>query len=233
MKSKGCETYTRPVLIGVPVKDNVRYIFQPRCKMWNCQYCGHMNSLLWRERIRQGIDHYQQLSFQDWSFVTITMSRYTRGFAYSVSIWPNRWSKLSTRIRRLIPGVRYVLLPEQHKDGTLHTHAIFSGKITNTWISKNAHTCGLGYQSKSKAMDSAFGAAKYVTKYLTKTLDVQEWPPRFRRIRTSQKWPALTDDDSYEPIDAEWRYLSSYPSDGLDYLATGLTEKTGVQHKVV
>lgn len=228
-----CESYYRPVLVGTVLDQPVRYLYQPRCKMWTCSYCGRENSLLWSAKIRAGIEQYQQNGFADWSMITFTMSRYTRGFENSIAKWPKCWSKISSRIRRLVPGVRYVLIPEQHQDGTLHTHSLFSGKISNTWISKNCHTCGLGYKSKSKAMYSAFGAGKYVTKYLVKSMTANEWPARFRRIRTSQGWPLLADDDNPTTIEADWVYLSSYPTDGLDYLAAELTAKKGITYKVV
>jgi len=161
------------------------------------------------------------------------MSAKMRGFHYSISKWPKCWAKLSTRIRRAYPGIRYVLLPEQHKDGTLHTHAIMSAEITNTWISKNAHSSGLGYMSQSKPMHNSAGAAAYVSKYLAKTLGVEDWPPRFRRIRTSQKWPELIGEDDGMSIDVDWTYCATYPADGLRYLAEGLTERTGIPHIVL
>lgn len=233
MSVSKCSTYSRPVLVGTVLDQPVRYIYQPSCGMWGCPYCGRKNTLDWSGRIRDGIEFYQQAGFPDWSMITLTMSRYTRGFDRSLNIWPKAWAKLSTRIRRIVPGVRYVLIPEQHKDGTLHTHSLVSGKISNTWISKNCHQCGLGYSSKSEIMYSAYGARKYVVKYLTKSLTVKQWPPRFRRIRTSQHWPKLTVDANCTPIEADWEYLTTYPDEGLDYLATGLTEKTGIMHKVV
>ncbi len=228
-----CQTYNRPVLMGIAPNQPVRYLYQPNCKMWNCPYCGRKNALVWSTKIRDGVEFYQQSGFKDWSMITFTMSRYTRGFENSIAKWPKRWAKVSTRIRRLVPGVRYVLMPEQHEDGTLHTHSLFSGKISNTWISQNCHECGLGYKSKSKPMYSVYGAGKYVTKYLIKSASAEQWPPGFRRIRTSQKWPALADEENYTPIDAEWTYLTTYPNDGLDYLAEGLTENTGIMHKVI
>lgn len=228
-----CSTYSRPILVGVVPDQPVRYLYQPNCKMWSCPYCGRKNALIWAAKIRDGIEYYQQSGFKDWSMITFTMSRYTRGFENSLSKWPSRWAKVSTRIRRKVPGVRYVLIPEQHEDGTLHTHSLFSGKISNTWISQNCHECGLGYKSKSKPMFSVYGASKYVTKYLTKSLTAIAWPKQLRRIRTSQKWPALADETNHTPIEAEWRYVANYPEAGLDYLQVVLTEETGILHKIV
>lgn len=233
MSTSKCEVYVRPVLVGVVTGGRERLLFQPSCKMWGCTYCARINTILWRERIRHGVDYYQQHGWPDWSFVTITMSRKTRGFAYSVSIWSKCWSRLSTRIRREYPGIRYALLPERHKEGTLHVHALMSGKISNTWISKNAHKSGLGYMSNSKTMYSSSGAAWYATKYISKTLTVTEWPSRFRRIRTSQKWPLLENNEDYETIDAEWSFLASYDARKLEYLADGMTVETGVKHRVI
>ncbi|MEE9580992.1 MAG: hypothetical protein V3V74_06740 [Nitrosomonadaceae bacterium] len=206
---------------------------QPPCRMWSCGYCARVQQLVWREKIRQGIDFYIQSGLELWSFVTITMSRKVRGFRYSVTMWPKCWARLSSRIRRAWPGIRYVLLPEQHQDGTLHTHAIMSAKISNTWMSKTAHKCGLGYMSQSKPMRSSTGGAFYVSKYIGKSLMVEDWPPHFRRIRTSQKWPELANQDDYETIDAEWSFLKVYNSNFLHFLADGLSEQTGIPHRII
>jgi hypothetical protein len=192
-----------------------------------------MMQLVWRERVRQGIDNYILEGLDTWSFVTVTMSLKTRGFVYSISIWPKCWARLSSRIRRTWPGVRYVLLPEQHKDGTLHTHAIMSAKISNTWMSKSAHKCGLGYMSQSEPMRSSTAAAFYVSKYIGKSLTVEEWPPRFRRVRTSQKWPELANQDDYESLDADWSFLKVYNANFLHLLAEGLSAQTGVKHRIL
>lgn len=233
MSQSGCTTLYRPVLIGAVVGSRERLLFQPPCKTWGCSYCARINQIVWRERIRQGIDYYIQSGLELWSFVTITMSRKTRGFHYSVSIWSKCWARLSARIRRAWPGIRYVLLPEQHRDGTLHTHAIMSAEIPNTWISKNSHSSGLGYMSQSKPMRSSASASFYVSKYIGKSLDAHEWPRYLRRIRTSQNWPELADDDNHEVIDAEWEFLKVYNSDFLPALADGLEARSGIRHRIL
>lgn len=228
-----CQKYMRPVLVGVVAGDSERLLFQPGCKMWDCVYCARMSQLIWRERIRQGIDCYIAEGLKLWSFVTITMSRKVRGFRYSVSMWPKCWARLSSRIRYKFPGIRYVLLPEQHQDGTLHTHAIMSAAISNTWISKSAHKCGLGYMSQSKPMRSSTAAAFYVSKYIGKSLTTENWPSRFRRVRTSQNWPELADQEDYTALDAEWSFLKVYNSKFLHILAEGLSDRTGIPHRVL
>lgn len=233
MTTSRCHTYTRPVLVGINTNKAERYIFQPPCKMWSCPYCATTNKLQWAERVKQGILKYKAEGLEDWSFITITMSEKTRGFVYSVSKWPGGWARLSARMRRKYPGIRYVLLPELHKDDTLHTHALCTPAVGNTWLSQNAHLSGLGRVSKSKDLYNSDKGRWYVIKYLDKSLGVVEWPKNFRRIRTSQKWPLLTDDDEFTRLDVEWSYLATYPNDGLDYLAEGLLAKTGYVHKVL
>ncbi len=233
MSTSSCQTLYRPVLVGVVLGASEKLLLQPPCKMWSCEYCARMSQLLWREKIRQGIDFYIREGLDLWSFVTITMSAKIRGFRYSISKWPKCWARLSSRIRRAWPGIRYVLLPEQHEDGTLHTHAIMGAAIGNTWISKSAHKCGLGYMSQSKPLRSSSLAAFYVSKYVGKSLTVEDWPKGFRRIRTSQKWPALANQEDYEALDAEWSFLKVYNSNFLHILAEGLTDQTGIVHRVL
>ncbi len=233
MSVSKCSTEYRPVLIGIPPDQPVRYIYQPRCKLWSCPYCGRMNGLLWAIKVRDGVDYYQRNGFANWSFVTLTSHPKLHTFDSTRAVWPKAWKKLSMRIRRLSPGLRYVLIPEKHKNGRLHTHALMSAEINNRWLCKNAAASGLGFMARASPVHCIYGASRYVTKYLTKSLSAEQWPPHFRRIRTSQDWPALADDDNYTPLMAYWEYLTTYPNIGLDYLAEGLQEKSGIDHKVI
>lgn len=233
MSQTECQTYFRPVLEAYSGVERVVYLYQPRCKLWRCPYCATLNKQQWCVRIADGIRIYQEEGISQWNFVTITSSPKLKTLAQTMYVWPQAWAKLSRRMRYHFPGIRYVLLPEQHKDGRLHIHAIASGGLDTKWLKRNCPTCGLGYMAESDIIAEAWQSIQYVTKYLTKSSEDGKWPARFRRIRTSQGWPELQTEESWPGHELDWVYLTSYPSEGLDYLAEGLAEKKGVPVRVL
>lgn len=187
----------------------------------------------WAARIGQGYESYVLAGIVEWRFITITSNPKLKSYAATMWVWPKAWAKLSARMRRAYTGIRYVLIPELHKDGRLHIHMIASGGMTTSWLKKNAPYCGLGFMNEADRIEDVSRAIWYVVKYVSKGLDVNDWPRSFRRIRTSQQWPAL-DEETPEISDiAEWVYVTNYPSDGLDYLAEGLAERWKIAVKVI
>jgi hypothetical protein len=233
MAATTCETYERPVLKGYSKKDNVVYLYQPRCKCWACTYCATLNKQQWCARIADGIARYMDEGISGWNFVTITSHERLSTLSQTLYVWPKAWGKLSRRIRYHFPGIRYVLLPEQHEDGRLHIHAIASHGMRTRFLKDHGRSCGLGYKNKSDAIREAKQSVSYVTKYLSKSAVDAKWPSHFRRIRTSQRWPKLEQAEDFDQWDVKWQYLTTYPAEGLDYLATGLRDKTGVDVKVL
>lgn len=125
---------------------------------------------------------------EKWYFVTLTSNAKARGMRKSVWVWRHAWPKLYARAKRAAGAFDYCLLPEAHKDGTLHVHIITSAALTQRWYKDNAAECGLGYQSDCQPVRSAKQAAGYVTKYVTKGLRDANWPVGFRRVRVSRGW---------------------------------------------
>lgn len=233
MPKTECTKLVRPVLKGFSVKKSAWYLYQPPCKCWDCPTCARVNMYQWAARIGDGYSQYMLEGVDGWRFVTITSHPKLKSKRTTLWVWPKAWAKLSTRMRRAYDGIRYVLIPELHKDGRLHIHMIASGGMTTLWLKTNAPRCGLGYMNEAEIISEVSRATWYVTKYLSKALDVSEWPRNFRRIRTSQKWPPF-EIDMPEVSDIEnWTYVSTYPSEGLDYLADGLSEKWKVAVMVI
>jgi len=125
------------------------------------------------------------------------------------------------------PGMKYVLLPEQHRDGRLHIHAIASNGVKERFLKDHARKCGLGFMNESDPISNAKDSIYYVIKYLDKAIMDKKWPNRFRRVRTSIRWPILEDQGAFDRLPIEWEYLATYPAEGLDYLAKGIRQKTG------
>lgn len=212
MTTTKCASKTRPIIVGENRLESKAIIYVPRCKMWSCPSCADLNKSFWAIKIYLGIDDYKARGLVDWSFLTITMRGYHDNFEKCVAAWPKIWSRLSSRIRYHHKGVRYVLLPEQHEDGRLHVHMIASATIKKRWIKDSAFGSGGGFMGDSKPLKSSKKAAWYVSKYVGKSLGVIAWPPKFRRIRTSQKWPLVELGAGEEEIDLVWR-LWRYKAD--------------------
>lgn len=187
-------------------------IIRPGCKQWNCAHCAARKRGEWAMRIYHGVDFYSVTEGATWNFVTLTSHKKLKTFESTLAVWPRAWAKLSTRLRREAKSngstMRYVLLPEHHRDKRLHTHMIVNqpfgirlskrGKWYSSWLKKQAAQCGLGHQADIKPVGNAAGAAYYTTKYIAKTLDVDDWPRGLRRVRTSQSWPTIPREETEE-----------------------------------
>lgn len=74
----------------------------------------------------------------------------------------------------------------------MHLIATYSG--TQKFIKDTAKKSGLGYIANVRYVDSGPAAAAYLSKYIGKDFCKLVWPPRFRRVRTSQNWPRVDDE---------------------------------------
>lgn len=83
-------------------------------------------------------------------------------------------------VRRLCPGVKYLMVPEKHKSGRFHFHGLFancdgldfteSGHFTKRGrIIYNVGRYNLGWSTATKVADNE-RATKYMCKYITKDL---------------------------------------------------------------
>ena len=124
MSTSKCQTSKRPVLKATDHNTGTIYLYQPDCHMWSCSHCAHHNKRAWAARIGQGVEQYRNSGVDGWRFVTITMSKKLKTRSQCLYVWPKSWAKLSARMRREYKGIKYVLLPELHKDGRVHVHAI-------------------------------------------------------------------------------------------------------------
>jgi len=234
-KPETCDTPNRPVLRGVNHDQRRAVFFRPRCKMWSCPYCAEVNKNLWIMRAFHGAAVLMdgEIKPQDnlISFLTLTSER-SLGPAASIAVFGSAWNLLRLRARRSAPQGQYLLVPERHKDGRLHAHAIETFNLGTRWWKDNAAEVGLGYIAEEDVARSAAGAAYYAGKYLAKSLDVTTWPKNWRRVRTSRGWPKLPEMDQPEgwvwlplPRDetlaASWRRLEQigYEVVFLDHLS--------------
>ncbi len=187
-----CETEKRPWLYTKDAGRKMAQIYQPDCKLWGCSYCSTKKRKFWAKRIYHGMQEYDEKTpGRCWQFVTLTSHGQVRTLDGGIYVWRNAWPMLRKRITRASGKFVYALLPEQHQDGSLHTHMLTDAPLFQNWYKKNAPQCGLGYIVDSEPIYSKARAAFYVSKYLAKGLTVHDWPRNFRRIRTSVRWPQL------------------------------------------
>jgi len=185
-----CTTESRAYLVDVDsVGRSVRFM-RPPCKMWGCPECAEDNKRKWQAVIAEGIKYYQANGETEWHFITITSSGKLTTFTQTLYVWRKAWPKLYTRMKRRQPIMHSVYLPEKHKNGRLHFHAISTFGGGERWLKDNAYMCGLGFKAESEELVSIPHAVSYVSKYITKSLDVGAyWPRSLHRVRTSQHWP--------------------------------------------
>lgn len=184
-----CSTPNRPYLRGINHEEKRAVFFQPRCKLWSCPACAEINKRLWAVRAYHAAEHLNAAGYAI-SFLTLT-SHEKLSPSESLAIWPKAWSKLRQRAYRRASSFQYLLVPEQHKDGRLHVHAIETAGLGSRWWKDNGRSCGLGYMAEEEIARTSGGAAGYVVKYLSKSLAYTEWPKGFRRVRVSRQWPKL------------------------------------------
>lgn len=241
-----CSNPHRPYLAYEnPVTRNVQ-VYRPDCGLWSCPQCALRNRTKWAHRIAQGVQMYMDTG-ERWSFGTLTANRWRRGFGKSLADWRHHWPVLYRRIKRYVDPatLHFVMLPEVDSKNTVHMHvlwsAVFPGKkvrrkkdgsvyYRSQWLADNCNGVGLGYIHDNRPLGSALSAANYVTKYVTKALDTEEWPPYLRRVRTSHHWPVSDPDPPANGPD--WQTFTSkwFLWDYLQWMAKSGYTVNGVNH---
>jgi len=144
-----------------------------------------------------GIEAYKANGIQGWYFGTLTMNKRWRGAA-SVTNFRKNWNKFYQRMKRKTDGsLYYILLPEPHKDGSLHVHIISTCQAGSRWWKDTGAKCGMGFQNQNEPLRSTAKAAWYVTKYVGKSIENTKWPDDLRRVRFSVRWPQPVQDENF------------------------------------
>ena len=205
-----CNTENRVYLAQVNPVDKVVLWTRPDCHLWACEDCAEINKRRWTAIVAHGIEQYQAEGITDWRFVTITSHENLKTFNQTLYVWRKAWPKLSSRMGRKFPGMKYVYLPEKHLTGRLHMHGIVSGGMSTRWLKDNARQCGFGYKAESEEPLTTQLVVFYMLKYVTKSLTERAyWPKSLHRVRTSQKWPKNAQNDDFEPLTGNFAMISA------------------------
>jgi hypothetical protein len=228
-----CTKQNRPVLYSVDSDKRTILFFSPDCRTWNCEPCAQRRMRFWRLTIAEGVKQLSSGDAKQWQFVTLTSHAKIRGFEASRKLWPKVWKKLHWRFKRDAgKSVHYVMLPERHRDGTLHMHMITDAGLSLRWYKNNAAQCGGGHMAAVSPVTSPGIAAWYVTKYVTKTITDDAWPLNFNRVRTSRNWPKIDKQVEISVFDGkQWLVLKAggrlLVRDLLENGYTGIDVRTG------
>lgn len=177
------------LLVGWDEVSRRALVTRADCDRWSCPECAERMRGRWILRAQIGVRQYIGAG-QHVDFITITSHEKLPDFASTERVWAKAWPVLYAALKRRSSKFQFFIVPEKHKDGRMHVHALWTADVTQKWIKDNARKRGLGYQAKRKPVVSAGAAVRYMAKYLGKSLG-DDIPPRFRRVRVSQGWPKI------------------------------------------
>lgn len=210
-----CSSPQKTYAIASDYQAELTRIFVLPCGKWTCPECGERNRKTWMHDVMYGVSWYMETQNMEFSLLTLTLSGRNRSRQSSISAWRSVWPRLFSRHYRKYGSCPYVLVPEMHRNGVVHLHAIVSSPTTKRWWKDNCYACGGGYIADFELCRDERRAGAYATKYLGKNLAVHNWPKGYRRIRTSRYWPKVprsAASDNYE-----WKVI--HPGQ-LDWLVT-------------
>lgn len=186
-----CDNPKTPYLTYPNDEKGVLYWFKSDCKLWSCLECADKKRTRVSARVSRGVKHWQRLGLHV-DFITLTSASTVRQFGRSIAQFRKSWPKLRKKAQYHNEDFHYALFGEQHqKNNTLHVHLVATNTCQRRWWKDAAFRAGLGYIADVRPVDNCAGAAKYATKYLSKSAGVEDWPTSFHRFRFSSRWPAV------------------------------------------
>lgn len=202
-----------PIVFVMDTSGNCQ-VKQSCCNSWNCPRCGEIRAKHEYARIINGATVLTEIGLQLF-FLTLTC----RGKDMPLSVaeneyytWTNKLlNNCRNRSKRQNMPFHYVQVTERQKRLHPHSHlistfcpddAIETTKtmpdgttrkiLVSQWFIKRNVSSGLGSQCEITAIREPQGASRYVAKYLFKTAVKETWPPKWKRVRYSRKWPQLS-----------------------------------------
>ncbi len=194
------------ILLGWDFTSKRVLVTRGDCKQWDCPECAAKLKEHWTTRAQIGTREFIAQGLKV-DFVTITSHEALKTFSQTDYVWKQAWAKLYAALKRKAAILEYFIVPERHRDGRMHVHALWTANVSQKWLKDNARKRGLGHQQKVIHVDSGIVAARYVTKYIGKDLG-GDVPNNFRRVRVSQGWtdiPVPVTDHS----GLKWEYVNS------------------------
>lgn len=195
------------LLIGWDYKARRALVTRANCDSWTCPECARRLSERWIMRAQIGVRQFLNEA-RAVDFITMTGHEKLKTFEDTERVWRLAWPVLYAALRRRDPDLQFFLVPEKHKSGRMHVHALWTAGVTKRWLKDNARRRGMGYEADVKHVDDPLRAVRYVTKYVGKSLGANV-PKRFKRVRVSQGWPEIPEPVT-EQSGLKWEYLSEF-----------------------
>lgn len=177
------------LLIGWDLVSRRALVTRADCDSWKCEECSKRMAENWKLRAMIGVRGYIGAGLHV-DFITITSHEKLSSFAATEAVWRKAWPVLYAALKRRSTALQYFVVPEKHKDGRMHVHALWTANVSQKWLKDNARRRGLGYQAHRRPVHEAGVAVRYIGKYIGKALG-SDAPPRFRRVRVSSGWPEI------------------------------------------
>jgi len=181
-------------------------VTRANCDSWKCADCSKRMAERWGLRASMGAKEIIRRG-EPLDFVTITSHEKLPDFASTERVWRKAWSMLYAAIKRKKPSLEYMIVPEKHKDGRMHVHALWNAGVSQKWLKDNARKRGLGYQCKVIRVTADGHAQKYITKYIGKSLG-DNAAAHFRRVRVSDNWADIPKPDNLL-VGLRWEYIGT------------------------
>lgn len=194
------------ILIGWDDGARQALVARANCDSWSCPDCRKRMAERWGLRAEMGAREVLRRG-DCLDFVTITSHEKLRDFTASESVWRDAWSALYAALKRRNHRLAYIIVPEKHKDGRMHVHALWNAGVSQKWLKDNARKRGLGFQCKIIHVDASGCAQKYIVKYVGKSLG-DNVPAHFRRVRVSENWADIPKPEN-DLSTLRWEYVGT------------------------
>jgi len=191
------------VLFGWDYQAKRVLVTRGSCDSWECPECAKRMRDRWSLRAQIGVRKFMaENQFVD--FVTLTSNEKLPNFAATERVWREAWPPIYNAIKRRNSDFQYMLIPEQHKKGRMHVHAIWNAGTPKRELKEIVRKRGLGYMLDVSHINSPLYAIQYVVKYLSKSLGAGV-PKKFHRVRVSQGWPNIPKPNTNQSL-LKWEY---------------------------
>lgn len=132
------------------------------------------------------------------------------------------WPKLVRLIRKVFGPFEYCLVWEIHADGYPHMHIATKGPyLPQRWLSAQWERLGIGRVVDIRRIDAKRGAARYMTKYMLKTVKHTRESLGLTRVVTASRGffdRTLIKESQALTSDTETRHVLAGPGSIVQYL---------------
>lgn len=191
-------------IVGFDMSQKRAVVARANCDSWSCEECAARMKEEWIYRAVLGAREILARG-EMLDFCTITSHERLKNWEQTVFVFKKAWPALYASLKRHCCDLMYFVVPEQHKDGRLHVHALWNDGLTKKELKNAARARGLGHQCDVQHVTEPSHAVSYVTKYCAKSLGAADGK-RVRRVRVTRNWPKAP--SASKTNDLIWCYIA-------------------------